>query len=159
MIPSVLFVSLLAIHTNLHATEMTEASLKRAPSTHKIEWKHALGPALEIAEVNNRPIVVFFTASWCGPCQSVKRTTMQNPSVIQKVGANFVPVMLDFDQNRQLASQLNVNVVPTILVLNPSADSLLYKVTNTSAGMFVRELESAKQQQDEGCIKPVSLNQ
>ncbi|MCA9040979.1 MAG: thioredoxin family protein [Planctomycetaceae bacterium] len=138
---------------------MAEASLKRIPSTHKIDWQHTLGPAQEIAEVNDRPLLVFFTASWCGPCQSVKQTTMQNPSVIRELSKNFVPVMLDFDQNRYLASQLNVSVVPTIMVLDPSANSLLHKVTNTSSSMFVRELQKAKQLKEEGrTVKPVSLS-
>lgn len=139
---------------------MTEASLKRLPSnSSKINWKHDLGPAQEIAEVNNRPLVLFFTASWCGPCQSVKRTTMQDPSVIQELGKNFVPVMLDLDQHRLLASQLNVSVVPTILVVNPSATNLLHKVTNTSANMFIRELETAKKlQQDGRTVKPISVS-
>ncbi|QDU79446.1 thiol:disulfide interchange protein precursor [Polystyrenella longa] len=159
MIPSLVIGSLLLLSSNLYATEMAEASLKHFSSTSKIEWQHDLGPAQEIAETNNRPLLLFFTATWCGPCQSVKRTTMQDPSVIRELSKNFVPVMLDFDQHRFLASQMNISVVPTIMVLNPSATGLLHKVTNTSGSMFIRELQTAKKMHgEERTIKKTGLS-
>ena len=54
--------------------------------------------------------VIYFTASWCGPCKSLKPVA-QEVSMETGVPLDFV----DVDQNRETAMSMQVSSVPTLI--------------------------------------------
>lgn len=59
------------------------------------------------------PVLVDFTATWCGPCKAIK------PTVIELAGeyAGRVKVgTLDIDRSQQIAVKYHVRAVPTLIV-------------------------------------------
>lgn len=61
----------------------------------------------------DKPILIDFFATWCGPCQ------MQGPmvdEVKQSMGNEATVIKIDIDQNRQLATQLQIRSVPTLMI-------------------------------------------
>ena len=58
-------------------------------------------------------MVLYFTATWCGPCKMFK-PTVQAVSAETGVGINYI----DVDQQKDLAQKYNVSSVPTIIVEN-----------------------------------------
>ena len=64
--------------------------------------------------LEEKPTLVDFFATWCGPCQ------MQAPILEEtkkRVGENANIIKIDIDQNRRLAAQYNVRSVPTLIII------------------------------------------
>ena len=80
------------------------------------------------------PVMVDFSAEWCGPCK------MLAPILDQVAEANkdkFVIGKLDIDQARDLAANYRISSVPTLMVFKNG------EVTNQRSGlMSKRDLEA-----------------
>ena len=83
----------------------------------KIPWRHDLADARREAATAHKPVLAYFTATWCGPCQEMHRTTWSDSKVESALQA-FVPVKLDVDQQSKLAAQYGVDGIPTYMILD-----------------------------------------
>jgi thioredoxin:protein disulfide reductase len=68
----------------------------------------------------NRPLLVDFTAAWCGACKELDKHTFSEPKVAQEAG-RFVAVKVDATNDEDPAvtaamEQMNVRGLPTVLV-------------------------------------------
>jgi thiol-disulfide isomerase/thioredoxin len=77
-----------------------------------------------------RPIILDFTATWCGPCQAMK------PVVEQLKQAGYPVRAVDIDQHPDLAERYNVHAVPTFVVVQPGGEELgRISGANTASGL------------------------
>jgi thiol-disulfide isomerase/thioredoxin len=60
------------------------------------------------------PIMLDFTAEWCGPCRQMR------PAIEQLVEMGYPIKPVDMDQSQDLADQYHVKDVPTFVVIDPS---------------------------------------
>ncbi len=100
--------------------EMAYGVLKIPPPPDHIAWRTDYAAALAEAKQSGRPVLLDFTASWCPPCQVMKREVWPDEEVGRLVDRSFIPVLMDLDQvdGGRAAQRYAVSTIPTILVVD-----------------------------------------
>ncbi len=62
---------------------------------------------------SDKPVLVDFFATWCGPCQMLAPVLKE---VKESLGDRITILKIDVDKNQQLASRYQVRGVPTMLL-------------------------------------------
>lgn len=89
-----------------------------------------------IAQVRfeNKPYIVLFTASWCAPCQRLKKEVFTDPQIAALVNNNYLAYYIDlenFDDLEVNSKLFHVEQLPTILFFNPVG-----RQTDRAVGFF-----------------------
>jgi protein disulfide-isomerase len=72
----------------------------------RIPWRSDYAAATIEAKKAGKPLLVYFTADWCNPCQMLKSTTFADRGVAEAV-AKFIPVKLNVDDKVNAAMALS----------------------------------------------------
>ena len=90
----------------------------------RIRWYTNFSQAVKAAQRSNQLILLHFEMDNCRPCREVERNVFPRPQVAQAVGANFIPVKLNYKNAKKLAAQLKVNLFPTDVIFTPQGKVL-----------------------------------
>jgi thiol:disulfide interchange protein DsbD len=119
-----------ALENQLHWRE-PQKSANSSPSAHEeggIDWQPWSPAALQQARATGRPVLVDFTANWCLTCQVNKKTSIEIPSVREKLKAiNAIALLADYthfpDDITTELNHFNRAGVPLVLVYPKNADA------------------------------------
>lgn len=76
-------------------------------TTGATEWKYA----------GNKPCIIDFYATWCGPCRMIAPTLKE---LAAKYKDSIVVYKVDTDQEKELASAMGIRSLPTIVFIPQS---------------------------------------
>lgn len=62
---------------------------------------------------SEKPVLIDFHATWCGPCQMLSPILKQ---VKDSLGDRISVIKVDVDKNQELASKMSIRGVPTLLL-------------------------------------------
>jgi len=84
--------------------------------------------ALATAKKENKLVFLDVYATWCGPCKLLKSKTFPDQKAGKFFNENFINVTLDGEKGDGLkvARQLQVSAYPSLFILNPDGELVLY---------------------------------
>ena len=92
----------------------------------------------ELVFLGDKPAIVDFTATWCGPCQRIA-------PVLDELAAEYdgkiVIYKVDIDKNRQLAKEFKVSSIPAVLYIPLNGEPVM-TIGARDKGKFREEIET-----------------
>ncbi|MBI5864958.1 MAG: thioredoxin family protein [Planctomycetes bacterium] len=74
------------------------------------------------AKTEKKTLIVKATATWCGPCKQMDKTSWLDERIVKWVQANGLAIQLDVDEQAQAAKSLEVGSLPTMIAFKNDAE-------------------------------------
>ena len=105
-------------------------------------WADGMEAGQDMAQKADRPMIVLFTASWCGPCQLLKSDVLTQPAVKDMLQQDFVAVQVDFSDrsasnpNHAYLQRYGVSSFPTVIAMTPDGQPIRYYADERTPARF-----------------------
>lgn len=136
----------LALAIAMTATGCHRAATKsEVSSSTGIAWREGdVDDALAEAKESAKPVVLYWGAKWCPPCNQLKSTLFKDPAFIAET-RNFVPVYLDGDSPgaQRWGERFGISGYPTVIVLRADGSEITRLSSATTAARLADTLRVA----------------
>ena len=105
--------------------------------TDRIPWQTDFPAAQAESRQTGKPILLYFTASWCGPCQEMRQTTFSDVTVAAAL-QKYIPVKIDIDSNSALAQSYKIEAIPHFFLLDPGGQVQRSEEGGMATGQFLQ---------------------
>lgn len=102
------------------AVLLSVAFLAHAAGEYESVWRTDFRAAQAEAKRLRRPMVIHFSAEWCGPCRQMERDVLKSRDLLERLGKNFVAVKIDSDARPDLVRQYNIRALPSDIFVDPN---------------------------------------
>jgi tetratricopeptide (TPR) repeat protein len=84
----------------------------------EIKWLRSYDQGSALARESGKPLLIDFTAVWCGPCKVMDNSFWPRPDVVAE-SDKFVMVKLDFDKDVYAVQKFQASGLPHIIFADP----------------------------------------
>ena len=91
----------------------------RAQDTAGIKWRTNYVEARKESEAKNLPLLIDFVRPACPPCEKMEQYTFRDARILSTLNEKFIPLRINGLEQTRLASDLNVDRFPTIVMATP----------------------------------------
>ncbi|MBX7167696.1 MAG: thioredoxin family protein [Pirellulales bacterium] len=120
------------------------ATAVHGPVTTNMQFVEGYWRGFKLAEQTGKPMLVFFTASWCTYCHQMAAEVFTQPGIIE-ISERFVCVRVDADAEPTICQQFRVQGFPTVQFLSPRGVPLNRVTGKQPAASFAMEMQTALQ--------------
>lgn len=113
--------------------------------TQQIAWREGdVEDAFAEAREANKPVLLYWGAKWCPPCNLMRQTLFKDPAFISAT-RNFIPVHLDGDaKGAQLwGEKFGIQGYPTVILLRPDHSEITRLAGGSTASALADVLKLA----------------
>ncbi|WP_281614741.1 thioredoxin family protein [Flammeovirga sp. SubArs3] len=96
----------------------------------------SLDSALQLANQENKQVLLYVSTSWCGQCKLLDKKLYQQDTVIYRLKNDVIAVEIDADtfEGEKVKKEFTIAGYPTFLMLNPKRE-----VTNRNVGIIFKK--------------------
>jgi len=89
-----------------------------------IDWVEDYEAGIKLAKQQNKPALLCFFKRYTHYSSEMWQNVYNKPSVRKYVEANFVPILIDVDEQPEIAKRYNVTYYPTHYVESPNTNQI-----------------------------------
>lgn len=93
----------------------------------------------ELVFLGDKPVIVDFTASWCGPCQRIAPILEE---LAVEYDGKIIIYKVDIDKERGLAQSFNVSSIPAILYIPANGNEPVMTIGARGKEKFKEEIRT-----------------
>ncbi len=116
-----------------------------------VAWR-TLDQAATQPDRDTKPLLMDFTADWCGYCQQMKRDVFSREDVADYIHANYIPVVIDGTKMTgpvaELMQTYGVRGFPTFVIVSPSGQVISRSVGARPASDYLDWLKKHAQSKE-----------
>ncbi len=96
------------------------ASASNVAADDHIPWRTDYDAALAEGKKTGKPILIDFSATWCPPCQEMKRSAWPDSRVASLATTKFIPLAMDVDSAgaKDPAAKYGISTIPSIVIVD-----------------------------------------
>lgn len=107
-----------------------------------MEFIQGYDRGFQLAQEQKKPMLLFFTATWCRYCHEMERDAFVQTDVIQ-LSKEFVCVLVDADLESSVCGDFGVRGYPTVQFVSPDGVKLNRLVGRSSGAELASQMQAA----------------
>jgi len=112
----------------------------QATADNAIKW-YSHDEGLVLGKIKGKKLYIHFWATWCTYCKKMEQDTFQDAAVIAYLNANFIPIKVNTDRERQTAALYSIRPIPDNWFLASNGERISNQPGYIQPEMMIKILE------------------
>lgn len=110
----------------------------------KLDWLASYDKAMAAAKTNKKPVLLKFSAEWCGPCKEMKQGMGEDRFAATWKKVNLVEVDVDAAENEKLVEKYHPEGgIPFVLILRPDGTRIADQMGFEGPSQFAKFVDDS----------------